>query len=307
MPTARRAEPGAAGNPLRRLIQSQVRALVGTAPGPDDGKPAEDVGFFGPDAVCWKVHGDFTTMMIGGVTALLLHMLHPGALAGVWDHSDFRQNMHGRLGRTAQFVAGTTYGSRATAEALIARVLTIHDGVHGRRPDGTAYSAHDPDLISWVHVAEVTSFLRAYLRYRDPALPLADQNRYFRETATIAIRLGAPAPPQSWTEIEAYVARVRSDLRADDRTRTVAQILLSQSTPSPALAPFADLIFRAARDLLPDWAAEQHGFARSPSPINRLAVIAVDRVVRWGLPNSVEVRARRRAADLADRLPRALA
>src|SRR3546814_3700279 len=82
-------------------------------------------------------------MMIGGVSALLLQMLHPGVLAGVWDHSNFRSDMLGRLRRTAQFISGTTYGSREQALALISRVKAIHDHVHGQLPDGTPYSAQD--------------------------------------------------------------------------------------------------------------------------------------------------------------------
>src|SRR3546814_1166840 len=84
----------------------------------------------------------------------LLQMLHPGVLAGVWDHSNFRSDMLGRLRRTAQFISGTTYGSREQALALISRVKAIHDHVHGQLPDGTPYSAHDPDLLTWVHVTE---------------------------------------------------------------------------------------------------------------------------------------------------------
>jgi uncharacterized protein (DUF2236 family) len=290
-------------NALRQAIQSQVQALVGSPSAALDIDAGDDVGFFGPDAVCWRVHGDFITMMIGGVTALLLHMLHPGALAGVWDHSDFRKDVRGRLRRTAQFVAGTTYGSTATAEALLARVLKIHDHVHGQAPHWGRYSAHDSNLLTWVHVAEVSSFLRAYLRYRDPHLSLADQDRHFSETATIAVRLGAIAPPRSGEEIEAYIAGARGELYADARTRDVAQILLSQSAPTPMMAPFAALIFQAAVDLLPDWAREMHGFDPSPVPsaMIGLTVSELDRVVSWGLPNNIERRARRRAAKLGIR------
>src|SRR5690606_19920449 len=104
---------------------------------------------FGPQSACWKVHGDFTSMLIGGVGALLLQMLHPLALAGVVDHSNFRQDMLGRLRRTGQFVAGTTYGNTADAERLIARVRQIHAAVSGLAPDGRPYAASDPHLLTW--------------------------------------------------------------------------------------------------------------------------------------------------------------
>lgn len=149
---------------LRHAVVLQVRRLVGGNGDDSVERNRKDTGLFGPDSACWKVHGDFTSMMVGGVAALYLQMLHPGALAGVWDHSDFRKDMLGRLRGTARFIAGTTYGDRAEAEALIAHVQRIHDRVSGELPDGRPYSANDPDLLTWVHVAEVSAFLAAYLR-----------------------------------------------------------------------------------------------------------------------------------------------
>ena len=152
-------------------------------------------GLFGPASVSWRVHGDVTSMMVGGISSLLLQMLHPAALAGVWDHSDFRTDMHGRLRRTARFIAVTTYGGRDEAEAAIARVRRIHDRVSGTLPDGTAYAANDPALLAWVHVAEAGSFLNAWRRYVEPGMTAGDQDRYFAEMAQVARALGAdPAP-----------------------------------------------------------------------------------------------------------------
>ncbi|PZU02467.1 MAG: hypothetical protein DI619_05260, partial [Francisella sp.] len=117
---------------VRRHIESQVLSLTGLAlGGVDFESPKGDPGLFGPDSVSWKVHGDFSSMLIGGISALLLQMLHPAALGGVWDHSNFRADMLGRLRRTGQFISATTYGSRNDAEKLIERVRRIHDSVHG--------------------------------------------------------------------------------------------------------------------------------------------------------------------------------
>ncbi|RZK81376.1 MAG: DUF2236 domain-containing protein, partial [Methylobacterium sp.] len=139
---------------LKSAIGERVRGLVGSQE-LDLSRPAGDPGLFGPGSATWAVHGDFTSMMIGGVCSLLVQMLHPAALAGVWDHSDFRRDMLGRLKRTAQFVTVTTYGSTAKAEGMIGRVRRIHDRVGGTLPDGTPYSANDPALLTWVHAAEV--------------------------------------------------------------------------------------------------------------------------------------------------------
>ena len=258
-----------------------------------------DVGLFGPDSVAWKVHSDFTAMMVGGVAALLMQMLHPAALAGVWDHSDFRADMLGRLRRTAQFVSGTTYGSTEQAQRLIARVQAIHDHVHGVLPDGSAYSANDPALLTWVHAAEVSSFLAAYLRYRDPAFPVGAQDRYLAETAQIAERLGARDVPKSVAAVTAYFDTMRPRLRADERTHAVARALLSQSPGHPALAPFGRILLQGGAELLPEWAAEMHKMDRPPSIATRTAVQGIGRMMRWALRDSSAKRAQRRAARLA--------
>ncbi|MGL4964897.1 MAG: oxygenase MpaB family protein, partial [Inquilinus sp.] len=136
-------------------------------------------GLFGPCAVAWRVHGDVTSMMVGGVAALLLQMLHPAVLAGVWNHSNFRTDMRGRLRRTARFIALTTYGGREEAEATIERVRAIHSRVRGVLPDGSPYAANDASLLAWVHLAETTCFLDAWIRYAEPGMSVADQDRYF--------------------------------------------------------------------------------------------------------------------------------
>lgn len=123
-------------------------------------QPLGDPGLFGPDSVTWRVHGDFPAMMAGGIAALMLQTLHPAALAGVWDHSNFRADLVGRLRRTTAFVAGTSYAPVSEAERLIARVRRIHERVRGVTDVGQPYEANDPALLTWVHVTEVSSFLR---------------------------------------------------------------------------------------------------------------------------------------------------
>ena len=290
---------------VRHAVVAQVRKLVGGTGDDSVERNRQDTGLFGPDSACWQVHGDFTSMMVGGIAALYLQMLHPGPLAGVWDHSDFRKDMLGRLRRTARFIAGTTYGDRAEAQALIDHVRKIHDHISGELPEGGAYSANDPDLLTWVHVAEVSSFLAAYLRYVDPDFPPERQDRYYREYAEVARRLGAPAVPASRAEISAYLDAVRPQLRYDHRAQAVAAALAAQPAPSLAAAPAMAAAFEAAKDLLPDWAAALHGFHLSAPrrAAARAAVKALGRVMRWSLTNSAEARARRRAAELAAASP----
>ncbi|WP_294318847.1 oxygenase MpaB family protein [uncultured Sphingomonas sp.] len=274
-------------NPLRQTIAGQVRRLTGAGDGAIDlWRPPGDDGLFGPGSVSWRVHGDFSSMMIGGTTALLLQMLHPGALAGVWDHSNFRHDMLGRLKRTAQFIAGTTYGATAEAERLIDHVRRIHDRVHGLLPDGTPYDANDPHLLTWVHVAETDSFLRAYLRYRDPHLSRADQDRYFAENVVIAERLGARDVPDSRAAVDAWLLAIRGELRCDDRTRTVRDALLNQPLPNPFLKGFGALNTAAAIDLLPPWARAMLAL-RSAAPLGvRAGAQGMARMLRWALGGS---------------------
>ena len=297
-PTGQRPAPRAPLD-LRRAIAGQVYALVGAGSRAIDlDGPRGDAGLFGPDSASWKVHSDFNSMMIGGMSALLIQMLHPGALGGVWDHSNWRKDQLGRLRRTAQFIAGTTYGAKSQAEQLIARIRTIHDKVHGTLPDGTAYSANDPALLTWVHVVETHSFLRAYLRYRDPLLPVAEQDRYCAETAVVATKLGAGDIPQTRCELERYLRDVQPQLRYDARTREVSDNLLNSPAPTLATAAFGNLVRDAAIDMLPDWAAAMHGLhvAAPRRPAVRIGALAVGSMLRWAMRDNSSTRARARVA-----------
>jgi uncharacterized protein (DUF2236 family) len=269
---------------LRRAIGGRVRALVGAGE-VDLVRPADDHGLFGPGSVTWTVHGDFTAMMIGGVSSLLMQMLHPGAMAGVWDHSDFRRDMTGRLKRTAQFVSVTTFGSTAAAERAIGQVRRIHAHVRGTLPDGTSYTADDPALLTWVHAAMVYGFLRAHLRYRDPTMPGARQDAYCAEMAELARRLGTTDVPESRAALDRYMAAMQPLLRADERTREVVGRMLRQPSPSLLNAPANRLMLHAGVDLLPDWAIRLHNLQRSLAERVgvRAGAMGVGGLLRWAL------------------------
>jgi uncharacterized protein (DUF2236 family) len=269
--------------PLKRRLIGEIRATFHDRARGDAPVVRRDDGLFGRGAVAWRVHGDVMTMTVGGVTALLLQMLHPAVLAGVWDHSNFRTDMIGRLRRTARFIALTTYGSRAEAESIIARVRAIHAQVKGVLPDGTPYEADDPDLLAWVHVTEAISFLDAWIRYAEPAMPAADQDQYFAEIAQIGRALGADPVPVTRREAEALIESRRSALRSDARTREVASLVLEQPARSLATRPFQALAFSAAIDLLPPWARAMHELA-SPvvtRPLVRAGTYGIASTLRW--------------------------
>ncbi|WP_321796837.1 MULTISPECIES: oxygenase MpaB family protein [unclassified Burkholderia] len=286
--------------PIRKRLVAGITHLTtgGGGPSIDLSSPPGDPGLFGPDAICWRVHADFTSMMTGGIAALLLQALHPLALAGVWDHSSFRTDILGRLRRTATFITGTTFGSRADALALIERVKTIHARISGTAPDGRPYRADDPALLTWVHVAEVSSFLAAHLRYVNPSLSGELQDGYYAETALIAELLGARDVPRSRAEVAAYFARMQPELEAGPHTFEVMDILLNVPVATPALRPAASLIMHAGIDLLPPWAQRMldvSTFAPLRRAVVRPGVRAVAPVLRWALVNGASKRARRRA------------
>ena len=282
---------------IRRRIEKQVLSLTGLSLGQLDlENPKGDPGLFGPQSVCWQVHGDFSSMLIGGISALMLQMLHPLALAGVWDHSNFRVDMLGRLRRTGQFISGTTFGATKDAEWLIERVKKIHAQVTGVAQDGRPYSANDPALLTWVHVAEVSSFLAAHLRYRNPNLSLADQDRYYREIALVAERLGALDVPKSRQQIADYLEAIRPQLVCDERSNEVVRLLLNAPAPSRLAKPMGNLMMRAGIDLLPRWASAMLGLTQSRlhRRLIRASIQNSVPILRWAVRDGSLHRAKRR-------------
>ncbi|RYJ17408.1 histidine kinase [Rahnella variigena] len=286
---------------LRKRIERQVLSISGLALGGIDfEKPAGDPGLFGPESITWRIHGDFSSMLCGGVSALLLQMLHPLALAGVWDHSSFREDMLGRLRRTSQFISATTFAPVRDANALIEKVKSIHLRVTGTDAYGTPYAASDPDLLVWVHVAEAYSFLQSHLRYRNPALSLSDQNRYYQEFARVAESLGAVNVPDSVAAVDEYLQAMRPQLRCDERTLEVVRLLQNAPAPSRLAKPVGSLMIQAGIELLPEWAATQLGISLSPSKRRsiRFATRRIAGVLRWAVRNGSWHRAMRRMGRL---------
>ncbi|MGQ2943596.1 oxygenase MpaB family protein [Blastomonas fulva] len=270
---------------LRDSIGTEIRRIFAEPGGKVIEISRTDEGLFGVDSVCWQVHGDVTAMMIGGIASLLLQMLEPRVLAGVWDHSVFRQDMRGRLRRTAAFLARTTYGDKAQALGEIARIRRIHDHVRGTLPDGTPYEANDPQSLAWVHVTESLCFVESFIRYSRPHMSMRDRDRYFDEMAEVGTLLGADPVPRTYRAAQRFIRDVRPTLRFDQRTREIADLLLNQPPASPRLAPFHHMTMQAGVDLLPGWARSMHGLSISLPA--RLAVrggtTGMAAITRWAL------------------------
>ncbi len=234
--------------------------------------PVGDPGWFGPDSVAWEVHADLPSMLVGGMSALLLQTLHPLVMKGVADHSNYRHDPFGRLQRTAEFIAATTYGGDELASDLVRHVRSIHSRVRGVAAGERHYRASDPALLTYVHVTEVFSFLRAHQRYSGRPLLTGEKNRYLSEMSVVALRLGAPDVPVTTGEVQEYFRAVRSECEMTVEAREAVGFLMMSPVGDSVLRRSAyATICEAAIDLLPTWARHQLGFYR-PSAV-RLAVV----------------------------------
>lgn len=234
-------------------------------------EPAGDPGLFGPDSMAWRVHANPVALAIGGVAAVLLELAEPRVRSGVWDHSTFRTDPLARMQRTGEATLITTYGPTKAAEARVAIVTRMHERVGGTTPEGQAYTALEPELMTWVHVTASWGFLNAYHRYVAP-LSAAQQDRYFAEGGRLGRLFGAPEPPDSVAGVEAWFDRMRPMLVPH---AIIGEFIGIVSTTSPlglAGRVIQPLVVQAAIDLLPPDVRAQIGLKVDPL---RLAVAAV--------------------------------
>lgn len=236
-------------------------------------------GLFEPDSVTWRVHAD-PVLWIAGLRALLLQAVHPAAMAGVLEHSDFRADPWGRLLRTADYVGVVTFGSRAEVGRVGSRVRRLHERVTGTdRVTGTPYRASDPQLLGWVHCCEVESFLTTFQQAGGGLRP-DEVDRYYAEQtrAAAVVGLDPDTVPGTAAEMADYFTAMRPRLRVDRRTRRLVTYVLAPPMPTwvalatparPAWATGASL----AIGLLPRWTRRLYGLPALP-PAERAAEIA---------------------------------
>ncbi|MFC7828650.1 oxygenase MpaB family protein [Streptomyces sp. NPDC057362] len=273
-----------------------------------------DPGLFGPDSVTWQAHGD-PMMWVAGVRALYLQALHPRAVRGVMQNSDFRRDAWGRLMRTAGFVGTTTYGTTEAAERAGARVRKIHRMLGATDPDtGERYGIDEPALLLWVHCAEIGSYLHVLGRSGFP-LTAAHADRYLAEHRHSArlVGLDPGSVPANRAELAAYFARVRPELAAGPEAHEVDDFLRRPPT-HPLLVPARELLWRRvaslAYDSLPPYAHELYGRpAPPPATVTRRlratgAVLrAIPARLRWQLPPKHILRAMDRLGPAARPAP----
>jgi uncharacterized protein (DUF2236 family) len=218
-------------------------------------------GYFGPGSVAWRVSGDLSSP-VAGLRALLIQALHPLAMAGVDQHSDWRSDPVGRLAATSAYLATVYYGERAAADRVAARVRRIHERVTGVDPEtGQAYAASDPGLLLWVHAALVDSGIAGCALFGDELSP-ADADDYVEEMTAAAVLVGIPAHlvPSTAGGLTRYLEAMRPDLRVSAAARESMAYLLDPPGLDEEVAEIWQDIREAAVVSLPAWARELYGY-----------------------------------------------
>jgi uncharacterized protein (DUF2236 family) len=247
--------------------------------------PAErlDYGLLGPHSVTWQLHAD-PAMWLAGIRSLYLQALHPRAVAGVVQNSDFRRDPLGRLVRTANFVGLSTYGTVEEVRRAAAKVRRVHRSLRAQDPDtGATFRIDEPELLLWVHCAEVSSFVSVCLRSGFP-LTKAHADRYFDEQRATAALVGLDPSevPGSVAEMSAYFHRMRPRLRRTEDSDTIYQFL--HRPPVSGLLGLGIRLYdptigHLSYSLLPGWALRLHGRRAYPAGVSTVALRALRRAV----------------------------
>lgn len=287
----------------RTTLKQRARARLLTAlSGDPNGTPAwvaaiaegDDDGYFGPNSAAWVVHGGMATM-VAGIRALLMQTLHPGAMAGVAQHSRYQSDPLGRLAGTIQWLITVTFGDRALAERESHRVTRLHERVRGSYPTAYGereYRASDPDLGLWVHAVFTDAFLGCHQVWGGDIPGGADA--YVREWAQAGRLVGVLNPPESVAELRACIDgfRNRGELRRDERVDETLRFLRRPPLGTGAQLPYR-LLFAGAVASLPDDYREMLGLKR-PNALARWATARTLTGIRWLLgPRSTSEEAAR--------------
>lgn len=263
LPEVARAPLGWLTAPVRRRVAAAALAPFGHAPYPlvDTLDYERDPGLLGPDSVSWMVIGD-PAAFVGGIRGLLIQAAHPEVVAGVGDHSRYRQDPLGRLSRTSSYVTATTYGATPEVEDAIAQVRRMHRVVSGISSRGLPYDATDPALSAWVHNALTDSFLTAHQRYGAEGLSPDEADRFVAEQARIGALLGADPTPQTADELANWIQH-HPDLAASPEMTDAVDFLTDPPLQSSLWLGYRTLL-EAAVAITPERLRRILGIAPAP-------------------------------------------
>jgi uncharacterized protein (DUF2236 family) len=278
-----------ANNALQESLSRRFRRLLS---GAQDGIPpwlevvaeGDEPGLFVPTDAPWIVHRDFATL-VGGIRALLLQALHPGALGGVAQHSRYEEDPLGRLSGTIRWLTVTTFGSLAAVRGEASRVNRMHERVVGQyqpnHGETRSYRAADKDLLLWVHIAFMDSFLRAHQNYSRAEIP-GGADSYVHLWGRSVEPLGLDQVPTSEAELVRTLADYGPQLRADQRAKSVIRWI--KRAPLPTLAkPVYALLFQAALTSLPKDLQQMIGLRALPLWFLRPMVTNLLRFMRFAI------------------------
>jgi uncharacterized protein (DUF2236 family) len=198
-------------------------------------------------------------MLVGGIVAILLQILHPKVLGGVKAFSTVETDVIGRLRRTAHFISVTTWGSRHAVTAALAGFHAVHRRIEGTLDDGSTYSGLDPDLLAYVHHAELFGISKAARAFGPHHFDAAVLDAYVADLRPLAIDLGAHAVAGDTRELEGAVEAARPLLRCSANTLEMLEFLRRGVSRRPHEILAYDVVFDAAVSLLPAWAAAELG------------------------------------------------
>jgi uncharacterized protein (DUF2236 family) len=276
---------------LKGSLVAQIEAAGGRHDEPEiyDGTPGDPGIGGGPGSISWEINGDLASLIVGGTGAIIMEILHPSVMAGVFTQSSYRTEPLRRARSTLGYVLRTTFGNTRAATDVINRVKQIHRHVGGTRADGVAYQALDPALIAWVHTCIPWGVMRAYETYNRP-LTVAEKNRYLTEQAVIGRMGGADWVPETVDDLDAYVERMRPLMAMNEQTVEFIGFLAGRVGDQGlgARERYDRWVgIRASMGLMPEWARRMTG-SYVPDLAYRLWFGPSDRLkaslVRWAYP-----------------------
>ena len=276
-------------NALQELLSRRLRVLLtgavdGVPPWLDVVAAGDGPGLYLPNEAPWVAHADLATL-VGGVRALLMQALHPGSLAGVRSHSRYKDDPLGRLSGTIRWLTVTTYGSHEAISGEANRVNRMHDRVKGEYQPATgetrSYRAADPDLLRWVHIAFMDSFLRSHQTYSTRPLP-GGADAYIRLWSKAVAPLGLAGVPMDEASLLAEMERYRPELTVTADTRETIQWIKNPPLPVTSRPMYA-LLFQSAVASLPVEYREMMGLRSLPLEILKPLTTGVLQLMRFAI------------------------
>ncbi|MFI6869179.1 oxygenase MpaB family protein [Nocardia sp. NPDC050406] len=227
--------------------------------------PAGDYGFFGPDAVAWRVWMYPTSAVCGFSRSVVIEELDPFLVAAVDRTGKIYRDPRARYDHTLAYFSTVIVGDSETVVKSAEVLVKIH-ATQGRGIEpvsGLPYDANNPDSQLWILLTAWHSILYCYENLGPGPLTDEEDREYWAQCA-IAAQLQTCDPakvPRSRDGVRAYFEEVRPRLAASETTQAAMRYLLE---PRHIYPPYPRIlrpggwalnrIFRAANlSTIPHW------------------------------------------------------